>query len=44
MAIETQTAVVLDPVARQLADQTSTPPFLYDLEPEQARKASMTSS
>jgi acetyl esterase len=32
------TAVVLEPPAQELADQTSSPPFLYDLGPEGARK------
>lgn len=37
MAAQTPT-VVLEPAAQQVADATSTPPFLYELEPAAARK------
>jgi acetyl esterase len=39
MTVETQSAIVLEPAAREFADQSSKPPFLYDLGPERARKA-----
>jgi len=38
VAVASQTAIVLEPAAQALADATSTPPFLFDLGPERARK------
>ena len=34
----TTTAIVLEPAAQDLADATSKPPFLYELEPAAARQ------
>jgi acetyl esterase/lipase len=39
MAITTATPVVLEPASQELADASSTPPFLYELTPAEARKA-----
>ena len=33
-----QSRIVLEPSAQGIVDATSTPPFLYELEPAQARK------
>jgi acetyl esterase/lipase len=38
MAITTRTAVVLEPASQEFVDATSTPPFLYELTPVEARK------
>jgi acetyl esterase/lipase len=38
MAITTRTAVVLEPASQAFVDATSTPPFLYELTPAEARK------
>jgi acetyl esterase/lipase len=38
MAIRTKTHVVLEPAAQAFADATSTPPFIYELTPAEARK------
>jgi acetyl esterase/lipase len=38
MAITTRTAVVLEPASQAFVDETSTPPFLYELTPAEARK------
>ncbi len=38
MAITTRTAVVLEPASQEFVDATSTPPFLYELTPAEARK------
>jgi acetyl esterase/lipase len=38
MAIATRTAVVLEPASQAFVDATSTPPFLYELTPAEARK------
>jgi acetyl esterase/lipase len=38
MAIRTKTHVVLEPAAQAFADATSTPPFIYELTPADARK------
>jgi acetyl esterase len=38
MADQNQAAVVLEPAAQELADATSTPPFLYELDYPAARK------
>jgi acetyl esterase/lipase len=38
MAITTKSAVVLEPAAQEFADGTSTPPFIYELTPDEARK------
>jgi acetyl esterase/lipase len=38
MAITTRSAVVLERDAQEFADGTSTPPFLYELTPDEARK------
>jgi acetyl esterase len=38
MAIITRTAVVLEPASQAFVDATSTPPFIYELTPEEARK------
>jgi acetyl esterase len=38
MAIDTYNKVVLEPAAQEIADGTSTPPFLYELSPDDARK------
>ena len=33
MAINTRTAVVLEPASQEFVEATSTPPFLYELTP-----------
>ena len=38
MAIATTQRVVLEPESQAFADATSTPPFLYELTPDEARK------
>ena len=38
MAVGSQTTIVLEPAAQALADATSTPPVIYELAPEAARK------
>ena len=38
MAVTTTNPVVLEQAAQDLADATSTPPFLYELSPDEARK------
>ena len=38
MAITTTTAVVLEPASQEFVDATSTPPFIYELAPDEARK------
>jgi len=38
MAITTRTAVVLERASQEFVDATSTPPFLYELTPAEARK------
>ncbi len=38
MAITTGTAVVLGPASQAFVDATSTPPFLHELTPAEARK------
>jgi acetyl esterase len=38
MAITTRTAVVLERASQEFVDATSTPPFIYDLTPAEARK------
>ena len=38
MAITTRTAVVLEPASQEFVEATSTPPFLYELTPAEARK------
>jgi acetyl esterase len=38
MAITTRTAVVLEPASQAFVDATSTPPFIYELTPAEARK------
>ena len=38
MAIATRTAVVLEPASQEFVDATSTPPFIYELTPDEARK------
>jgi len=38
MAVQNRAAVVLEPAAQELADATSTPPFLYQLDYPAARK------
>jgi acetyl esterase len=38
MAITTRPAVVLEPASQEFVDATSTPPFLYELTPAEARK------
>lgn len=38
MAVTTSNPVVLERAAQELADATSTPPFLYELSPDEARK------
>jgi acetyl esterase/lipase len=38
MAVTTNNPVVLEQAAQELADATSTPPFLYELTPDEARK------
>ena len=38
MAITTRSAVVLEPASQAFVDATSTPPFLYELTPAEARK------
>jgi hypothetical protein len=38
MAITTRTAVVLERPSQEFVDATSTPPFLYELPPAEARK------
>jgi acetyl esterase len=37
-AMTTHTAVVLEPASQQFVEATATPPFLYELTPEEARK------
>jgi len=38
MAMTTRTAVVLEPASQAFVDATSTPPFIYELTPAEARK------
>ncbi|MEA2471065.1 MAG: acetyl esterase, partial [Thermoleophilaceae bacterium] len=38
MSTQQTTAVVLEPAAQEFADATSTPPFIYELSPENARE------
>jgi acetyl esterase len=38
MSIQQTTAVVLEPAAQEFADATSTPPFIYELSPGEARE------
>src|SRR5262245_18640143 len=38
MAITTKTAVVLEPASQAFVEATSTPPFIYELTPADARK------
>jgi acetyl esterase/lipase len=38
MSTQETTAVVLEPAAQEFADATSTPPFIYELSPDQARE------
>jgi acetyl esterase len=38
MAIATRTAVVLERASQEFVDATSTPPFIYELTPDEARK------
>jgi acetyl esterase/lipase len=38
MAINTREAVVLEPASQEFVDATSTPPFIYELTPTDARK------
>jgi acetyl esterase len=38
MSTQQETAVVLEPAAQEFADATSTPPFIYELSPDDARE------
>src|SRR5919112_3211862 len=38
MAITTRPAVVLEAASQEFVDATSTPPFIYELTPDEARK------
>jgi acetyl esterase len=38
MAITTKRSVVLEPASQEFVDATSTPPFIYELTPDEARK------
>jgi acetyl esterase len=38
MSTQQTTAVVLEPAAQEFADATSTPPFIYELSPDEARE------
>lgn len=38
MSRQQTTAVILEPAAREFADATSTPPFIYELAPAEARE------
>src|SRR5262245_5426639 len=38
MAIAVRRPVVLEPASREFVDATSTPPFIYELSPAEARK------
>jgi acetyl esterase len=38
MSMQQTTAVVLEPAAQEFADATSTPPFIYQLSPDEARE------
>jgi hypothetical protein len=38
MTVQAARGIVLEPASQQLADNTSQPPFLYELGPEKARK------
>jgi len=38
MAISTRTRVMLEPASQAFVEATSTPPFIYELTPAEARK------
>jgi acetyl esterase len=38
MSTQQTTAVVLEPAAQEFADATSTPPFIHELSPDEARE------